>query len=227
MDEVKSSLLRGGSGGQSSAAYVAELVGEDADLSLCVARDEILSKQVRKVVARTESTRVAPVAATCPTSMELFVQTLGGDVVSIHVEQNITIAELEVVVAEATGIVDVEITLMLGVKILDAAMKDCTISDCGVDEGATLLLVIREYQEVLTASLDKTAKIWSGSTGQCKQTLIGDSGHLRSAVFSADGSEVLTALNDKTAKIWNASNGQCRQTLSGHSNCVLSAVFRI
>ena len=172
-------------------------------------------------------TPVAPVAATCPTSMELFVQTLGGDVVSIHVEQNITIAELEVVVAEATGIVDVEITLMLGVKILDAAMKDCTISDCGVDEGATLLLVIREYQEVLTASLDKTAKIWSGSTGQCKQTLIGDSGHLRSAVFSADGSEVLTASNDKTAKIWNASNGQCRQTLSGHSNCVLSAVFRI
>ena len=103
MDEVNSSLLRGGSGGQSSAAYVAELVGEDADLSLCVARDGILSKQVRKVVAPTESasefgcyfdavapTPVAPVAATCPTPMELFVQTLGGDTVSIHVEQNIT-----------------------------------------------------------------------------------------------------------------------------------------
>ena len=81
--------------------------------------------------------------------MKCFVATLGGDSVSIDVAHNITLAELEEVVAEATGVADVETTLMLCVKILDATMKDCIISDCGVDEGATLLLVIREHQEVL------------------------------------------------------------------------------
>ena len=54
----------------------------------------------------------------------------------------------------------------------------------------------RENQEVLTASRDQTAKIWSASTGQCKQILTGLSGSVRSAVFSTDGSEVLTASND-------------------------------
>ena len=43
---------------------------------------------------------------------------------------------------------------------------------------------------VLSASVDKTAKIWDISTGERKQTLSGHGGAVNSAVFSADGSRI-------------------------------------
>ena len=68
MDLIRSSLLRGAHGGQSLAAHVLELVGEDADLglvaeSLRVARDEVLSEQASKAAASTE--RVADSGGYC------------------------------------------------------------------------------------------------------------------------------------------------------------------
>ena len=77
---------------------------------------------------------------------------------------------------------------------------------------------------MLTASYDKTAKIWNASTGDCIQTLSGHTDCVASAVFSQDGGAVLTASGD-TAKIWNASTGDCVQTLSGHTGLLNSAVF--
>ena len=58
---------------------------------------------------------------------------------------------------------------------------------------------------VLTASWDRTAKIWIASTGECVQALSGHAGQVMSAVFSGDGMSLLTASWDKTAMIWNAS----------------------
>ena len=46
---------------------------------------------------------------------------------------------------------------------------------------------------LLTASLDRTAKVWDSCTGECKLTLAGHDDPVFSAVFSADGSLVLPA----------------------------------
>ncbi len=78
-------------------------------------------------------------------------------------------------------------------------------------------------KSILTASDDKTAKLWDLS-GECLVTLSGHSEYVYSAVFSPDGKSILTASSDKTAKLWDLS-GKCSVTFSGHSSSVNSAVF--
>ena len=60
---------------------------------------------------------------------------------------------------------------------------------------------------IVTASWDKTARIWDAATGQ----QVGDpfEGHddvVWSAAFSPDGTRVLTASKDATARIWDVAS---------------------
>ena len=71
-------------------------------------------------------------------------------------------------------------------------------------------------QQVLTASSDGAAKVWSAASGECLLTLMGHEYRVYSAVFSPDGQQVLTASVDKTAKVWSAASGECLRTLMGH-----------
>ena len=45
---------------------------------------------------------------------------------------------------------------------------------------------------LLTASSDKTAKLWDPLTGQCLQTLSGHSEEIFSACFNYDGNVIIT-----------------------------------
>ena len=55
---------------------------------------------------------------------------------------------------------------------------------------------------VLTASADKTARLWEAASGKELAVLRGHESAVWSAVFSADGTRVLTASEDKTARLW-------------------------
>jgi cytoskeletal protein RodZ len=77
----------------------------------------------------------------------------------------------------------------------------------------------------VTASADKTAKVWNASSGQLLFTLTGHEAEVWSAVYSPDGKTIVTTSNDNTAKLWNASNGQLLFTLTGHEAEVWSAVY--
>jgi WD40 repeat protein len=59
-------------------------------------------------------------------------------------------------------------------------------------------------REILTASSDGTAGVWSIASGRRLLVLAGHSGGLASATFSPDGSRILTASSDGTAKLWDA-----------------------
>jgi WD40 repeat protein len=61
---------------------------------------------------------------------------------------------------------------------------------------------------VLTASRDKTARLWDVASGQELRALRGHEGWLTSAQFSADGKTVLTASRDTTARLWDCP--ECR-----------------
>ncbi len=61
--------------------------------------------------------------------------------------------------------------------------------------------------KVLTASADKSAKLWDAATGKELAAFHHDSG-VYSAVFSPDGSKALTASADGTAKLWDAVTAQ-------------------
>ena len=59
----------------------------------------------------------------------------------------------------------------------------------------------------VSASGDKTLKIWDVQTGQCKCTLSGHSDWVTSCCFSPDGASVLSGSGDKTLMIWDAATG--------------------
>ena len=55
---------------------------------------------------------------------------------------------------------------------------------------------------VVTASDDKTARVWDAKTGAALATLSGHTNAVLSAAFSPDGTRVVTVSEDKTARIW-------------------------
>src|SRR5262249_34172132 len=77
---------------------------------------------------------------------------------------------------------------------------------------------------IVTASDDRTARLWDGNDGELLATLHHEGG-VRSAVFSADGTRVVTASEDRTARLWDAANGQQIGSPLRHDDTVWSAAF--
>jgi|CXWL01.1.fsa_nt_gi WD40 repeat protein len=64
-------------------------------------------------------------------------------------------------------------------------------------------------QYILTASLDRSARIWDTRTGQPKfGELILHQDGIMSAIYSPNGERILTSSLDKTARVWDANTGQ-------------------
>ena len=59
----------------------------------------------------------------------------------------------------------------------------------------------------MTASSDKTARVWSLGNGALVGKLEGHAGVVYSACFSPDGALVVTASADKTARVWSLADG--------------------
>jgi hypothetical protein len=79
--------------------------------------------------------------------------------------------------------------------------------------------------KVLTASEDRTARLWDAASGQELAVLQGHQAGVTSAVFSPDGSKVVTASSDRSARLWEVANGRQLSVLQGHGAGVLSAAF--
>jgi WD40 repeat protein len=60
---------------------------------------------------------------------------------------------------------------------------------------------------VVTASLDKTARVWDAESRRALAILTGHQGAVHTAEFSPDGKRVVTASSDKTARVWDVSSG--------------------
>ena len=56
---------------------------------------------------------------------------------------------------------------------------------------------------IVTASQDKTARLWDVSTGQELRRFIGHTAGLENVVFSPDGKYILTGSDDGTAMLWD------------------------
>jgi WD40 repeat protein/TPR repeat protein len=78
---------------------------------------------------------------------------------------------------------------------------------------------------IVTASTDKTARIWDARAGAPLAVLSGHGGKLWSAAYSPDGTRIVTASEDKTARIWEARTGAPLAVLSGHGGEVYSAAY--
>src|SRR6266576_1289439 len=82
-----------------------------------------------------------------------------------------------------------------------------------------------EGQRVVTASTDKTARVWDASSGKPVGEPMKHELPVNSAQFSMDGQRVVTASNDKTARVWDASSGKSLGEPMKHEERVNSARF--
>ena len=78
---------------------------------------------------------------------------------------------------------------------------------------------------IVTASIDKTARVWDATTGESVVELKEHTGWVYSASFSPDGTRIVTASGDRTARVWDAPTGKPVAQLWGHTDRVLSASF--
>jgi eukaryotic-like serine/threonine-protein kinase len=82
-----------------------------------------------------------------------------------------------------------------------------------------------EGTRIVTASGDRTARIWDARTGAELAVLSGHGDRVLSAAYSPDGARIVTASLDKTARVWDARAGTQLAVLSGHGDRVWSAAF--
>jgi WD40 repeat protein len=83
---------------------------------------------------------------------------------------------------------------------------------------------------VVTASDDRTARLWDGRTGEVLATLAGHPGAVVSAAFSPDGLRIVTASKNGDAahgdaRLWDGRTGEPLGTLAGHTWGVEGAAF--
>jgi hypothetical protein len=78
---------------------------------------------------------------------------------------------------------------------------------------------------VVTASDDKTARVWDATTGQPLTPPLEHQSRVVSAAFSPDGTRVVTASLDKTARVWDGATGKPLTPPLEHQGLLSSAAF--
>ncbi len=78
---------------------------------------------------------------------------------------------------------------------------------------------------LVTASLDRTARLWNSFTGAAVGQALAHADTVRDAVFSPDGLRVATASEDRTARLWDARTGEPLSEPLRHFEAVWSVRF--
>ncbi len=113
----------------------------------------------------------------------------------------------------------VAIALTLGQRAIPSALLR------GHGARLTAVDLSPDGKQVVTASADGTARIWSADGKGAPRVLKGHGGWVLGARFGPRGQRVITASADGTARIWSAVSGKLIAVLKGHKGRVMSASF--
>ena len=78
---------------------------------------------------------------------------------------------------------------------------------------------------VVSASMDRSAKLWDVVTGRAKQAFRGHVDSVNSVCFQPFSNTIATGSGDKTVSLWDCRSGLCVQTFYGHQNAVNDTAF--
>ena len=92
--------------------------------------------------------------------------------------------------------------------LYQALLRDKSVLVFRHDAGVTDAAFAPQGNRIVTASYDRTARIWSIEDGSSVAVLKGHQDALERATFSPDGTQVVTAARDGTARVWNAGSGK-------------------
>lgn len=102
--------------------------------------------------------------------------------------------------------------------------------------GVRSVVVLSNGKQAISASEDKTLRIWGLDNGRCLRTLdIGDQhnikrqgnieergGYINALLLTQDQNHIILAMHDKTIKIWDLETGACTRIFEGHTERVYS-----
>uniref|UniRef100_A0A8C7DUH3 WDR5-like beta-propeller domain-containing protein n=1 Tax=Oncorhynchus kisutch TaxID=8019 RepID=A0A8C7DUH3_ONCKI len=78
---------------------------------------------------------------------------------------------------------------------------------------------------LVSASDDKTLKIWDVSSGKCLKTLKGHSNYVFCCNFNPQSNLIVSGSFDESVRIWDVKTGKCLKTLPAHSDPVSAVHF--
>eukprot|EP00933_Yihiella_yeosuensis_P059092 TRINITY_DN6000_c0_g6_i2.p1 TRINITY_DN6000_c0_g6~~TRINITY_DN6000_c0_g6_i2.p1 ORF type:complete len:576 (+),score=95.51 TRINITY_DN6000_c0_g6_i2:138-1865(+) len=144
-------------------------------------------------------------------------------IASFDLSPTLDVYQLKKELADVTGVPP----LAQQVSQKGEALKDdsALLKDVGVEDGSLLVLSVQAGCLIVTASADKTARLWNLTTGTCAWTFAGHTDAVLGCSFAPSGASVVTASADKTARLWSVESGDCLSVLVGHDDAVLSVVF--
>ncbi|MEZ6109035.1 MAG: hypothetical protein R3B96_23890 [Pirellulaceae bacterium] len=114
------------------------------------------------------------------------------------------------------------------IQLFDAATGErISLLDAtdGHTDAVTSLQFSADGTKLLSASFDRTVKLWDLRTGRVERTLVGHRLWVWSARFSPDEQHIASASEDGTVRIWNAATGEASAPFLGHQGPVYAADF--
>jgi uncharacterized protein YjbI with pentapeptide repeats len=145
------------------------------------------------------------------------------------VNASLDLANVRGACLDGTALGGVDLGKVRGLTLLQAA---AAIADqvaiwpsrilVGHSKSVAALAVTLDGRCAVSASIDKTLKVWDLETGAELRTLRGHSGQVRGVAVTPDGMHAVSASTDKTLKVWDLRTGVELRTFAGHSGPVYS-----
>jgi hypothetical protein len=101
----------------------------------------------------------------------------------------------------------------------------CLMTLAGHTSGVEACAFSSDGSRIVSASFDKTLKLWDAQTGAELATLEGHAGSVNACAFSPDGRRIVSGSDDETLKLWDAHTGAELATFAGHTWSVNACSF--